>query len=57
MLCIKPQLDNLQFAYLPNRATVDAINTLVHEIAQHADKKQTHTSVREISAGLLVKTI
>ena len=34
----KPHMDNLQFAYLPNRCTEDAVNTFHHELLQHLDK-------------------
>lgn len=33
-----PAMDNLQFAYLANRSTEDALNTLIHEITQHLDR-------------------
>ena len=36
--CTRPIMDNLQFAYLPNRSTDDAIVTLIHEITQHLDR-------------------
>lgn len=39
---IKPILDNLQFAYLDNRSTEDAINTLIHCVTQHLDKSKTY---------------
>ena len=35
---LMPVMDNLQFAYLANRSTEDALNTLIHEIAQHLDR-------------------
>lgn len=35
--CTKPVMDKLQFAYLPNRSTDDAIITLIHELTQHLD--------------------
>ena len=35
---VKPFMDNLQFAYLANRCTEDAVNTLLHETSQHLDK-------------------
>ena len=38
MFYAKPHLDNLQFAYLPDRCTEDAVNTLIHELTQHLDK-------------------
>ena len=35
--CTKPVMDKLQFAYLPNRSTDDAIITLIHALTQHLD--------------------
>ena len=35
---VKPNMDILQFAYLPNRCTEDALNTFLHELTQHLDK-------------------
>ena len=36
--CTKTIMDNLQFAYISNRSTDDAIITLIHELTQHLDK-------------------
>jgi hypothetical protein len=41
MSYVKPILDRLQFAYLPSRCTEDAINYILHELAQHLDKAGT----------------
>jgi hypothetical protein len=38
MVYVKPLLDKLQFAYLDKRSTDDAVNFLIHELAQHLDK-------------------
>ena len=38
MSYVMPSMDNLQFAYLHNRCTDDAVNTLLHELTQHLDK-------------------
>jgi hypothetical protein len=35
---VTDKIDNLQFAYLANRSTDDAINTLLHFISGHLDK-------------------
>ena len=35
---VKPYLDPLQFAYLPDRCTEDALNLFLHNITQHLDK-------------------
>ena len=37
--CTSPFMDNLQFAYLPNRSTDDALITLLHELTQHLDHR------------------
>ena len=40
--CMRPHLDPLQFAYLPDRSTEDAAATVVHEVAQHLDRHPSH---------------
>ena len=37
-ICTQPIMDKLQFAYLSNRSTDDAIVTLIHELTEHLDR-------------------
>lgn len=39
MYFVKPFMDPLQFAYLPERCTDDAVNIFLHALTQHLDKK------------------
>ncbi len=39
---VMPKMDNLQFAYLPNRSTEDAINFFLHNVVTHLDNSKTY---------------
>ena len=41
---VKPYLDPLQFAYLPDCCTEDALNLFLHNITQHLDKPADRNS-------------
>ncbi len=42
---IKGMVDPLQFAYMPDRSTVDASLTLLHKVQHHLDKTNAHVRI------------
>ena len=55
--CTKPIMDNMQFAYLPNRSTDDATITLIHEISQHLDRGSNYARCQFIDYSSTFNTI
>ena len=41
MSFVKPSMDHLQFAYIANRCTEDAVNFFIHELLQHLEHPAT----------------
>ena len=54
---VKPCLDPLQFAYLQNRSTEDAISTVLHEISQHLDRPSSYARCLFIDFSSAFNTI
>ena len=55
---IKPEtLDPLQFAYLPNRTTDDAIAIALHSALSHLDKRNTYVRMLFIDYSSACNTI
>ena len=57
MTYVEPALDIRQFAYLPERCTEDAVNTLLHAVAQHLDKPITKNTPMVSTHGAFSLTI
>ena len=55
--CIKPVMDKLQFAYLPNRSTDDAIVILTHALTQHLDQGSNYARCLFIDYSSAVTTM
>jgi hypothetical protein len=52
-----PKLDNLQFAYLANRSTEDAINVLMNSVTKHLDGDKTYARCLFIDYSSAFNTI
>jgi hypothetical protein len=50
-------LDPLQFAYLPNRSTDDAISIVLHTVLSHLDKRNTYMRMLFIDYSSALNTI
>lgn len=55
--CLPASCDLLQFAYLPNRSTEDAISTTLHSVITHLDHKDTYARILYIDFNSAFNTI
>ena len=56
-ICAQPIMDELQFAYLPNGSTDDAIATLIHELTEHLDRGSNYARCLSIGYSSAFNTM